>query len=203
MGGFRSFGRRDRRGGDDTKGTLIMRRLLRLATTLLLAGSGIAGTAGAASAGVSPLIGGTFHWIRNSGNSGLCLEPQGLSTAAGVPIVQATCATSGTESIAQGWQYNQVGTNHYKFVNQLSGLCLDANDIVNGAAVVQWPCASISNQEFNTGTALPAVAKIESRIHYRDTGYCIDEPGGLGTIGAAMQVYVCNGTPAQIWINGF
>jgi hypothetical protein len=180
-----------------------MHRLLRLVATLLLAGSGIVGTAGAASAVAAPAIGGSFHWIRNSGNSGLCLEPQGLSTGAGVPIVQAPCASTGTESIAQGWQYTQVGTNHYKFLNQLSGLCLNADDIVNGAAVIQWPCATISNQEFNTGTALPAVAKIESRIHFRDTGFCIDEPGALGTIGAAMQIWTCNGTPAQIWINGF
>jgi len=177
---FLLFGRRDRRGGDNTKGALIMRRLLRLATTLLLAGSAIVGTAGAPAAGVSPRIGVAFHWIRNSGNSGLCLEPQGMSTASGARIVQMTCASSGTESIAQGWQYTQVGTNHYKFMNQLSVLCLNASDAVNGATVIQWPCASISNQEFNTGTALPAVAKIESRIHFRDTAFCIDEPGGLG-----------------------
>jgi hypothetical protein len=188
---------------------MIRNNLGRLAATAMLVGCAMAATAAPASAQpvsakpITPAIGGAFHWIRNSGNSNLCLEPEGQSMSAGVSIVQQPCVSVGLESFAQGWQAVQVGTNHYKFLNQLSGLCLNADDIVNGAAVIQWPCASISNQEFNTGTSLPAVAKIESRIHFRDTGFCIDEPGGLGTIGAAMQIWRCNGTPAQIWVNGF
>lgn len=188
---------------------IVRNNLGRFVVATLLAGCALASTAAAASAQpasdrqVTPAIGGTFHWIRNSGNSNLCLEPEGQSTSAGARIVQEPCVSGGIESIAQGWEADRVGTNHYKFRNQLSGLCLNATAIVNGASVIQWPCASISNQEFNTGTSLPAVAKIESRIHFRDTGFCIDEPGGLGTIGAAMQIFGCNGTPAQIWVNGF
>lgn len=183
--------------------------LTRVVVAMVLAGGALAVTGPSAGAQpapnghVKPAIGGAFHWIRNSGNSNLCLEPQGLSTDAGAPIVQEPCATTGTESIAQGWEADKVGTNHYKFRNQLSGLCLNANQLVNGGAVFQWPCASISNQEFNAGTSLPAVAKIESRIHFNDSGFCIDEPGAQGTLGLAVQLWRCNGTPAQIWVNGF
>lgn len=181
----------------------------RLVATVLAAGCLLATTASAANAqsepekSLRPAIGGSFHWIRNSGNSGLCLEPAGLSTDSSALIVQEPCVSSGVESLAQGWQGLQVGNNHFKFQNQLSGLCLNATDIINGSIVNQWPCNSNSNEEFNLGTSLPAVAKIESRIHFRDTGFCVDEPGALGTVGAAMQIWQCNGTPAQIWVNGF
>ncbi len=176
----------------------------RIVAAVLLAGAATlpATAAHAQSAPVSPRIGGIYHAIKNSGN-GLCLEPANQSTAVGAAIVQEPCVTTGTESLAQGWSYTQVAKNHYKFVNQLSGHCLDANTATNGGAVLQWGCATISNQEFNTGTALPAVAKIESRIHWTDSGYCVDVPGAEATVGLAVQIYKCNGTPAQIWVNGF
>ncbi|MFB9235597.1 RICIN domain-containing protein [Plantactinospora siamensis] len=189
----------------------------RLIAATLLAGVAVAGlavpagaqpastaAAGARSAAAAPVVylGGSFHEIKNSGN-GLCLEPSGQSTAPGVQIVQAPCAFTGNESLAQGWQFTRVGTNHYTFLNQLSGLCLNATDLVNGGAVIQWPCSRISNQEFNIGTSLPAVAKIESRIHFSDSGFCVDVPGASGQAGLAVQLFRCNGTPAQIWVNGF
>jgi hypothetical protein len=176
----------------------------RLVATVLLAGAAVlpATAAHAQSAPVSPQLGGVYHAIKNSGD-GLCLEPSGQSTAVGAAIVQQPCVTSGTESLAQGWQYVKTATNHYKFVNQLSGLCLDVRQKVNGSPMIQWGCATISNEEFNTGTSLPAVAKIESRIGWTDSGYCLDVPGAEATPGLGMQLWQCNGTPAQVWVNGF
>ncbi|HEY6795879.1 MAG TPA: RICIN domain-containing protein [Kineosporiaceae bacterium] len=157
----------------------------------------------ATPASVRPALSGVFHAIRNTG-SNLCLEPAGQSTAEFAAIVQQPCVTTGGESLAQGWQPIKVGTNHYRFVNQLSGYCFDAFDgAFNGARLLQGTCVAISNEEFNTGTSLPAVTKIESRVHFTDTGYCVDVPGGGHTPGQAMQIYRCNGTPAQIWVIGF
>ncbi len=183
--------------------------LVRLIITMLLACIATATTATAAAAAQpasngspQPLIGGAFHWIRNAGNN-LCLQPEAMSTAAGARIVQEPCATTGLQSVAQGWQSFQAGNNHYKFQNQLSGHCLDAIDDVAGAPVIQWPCATISNQEFNTGTSLPAVTKIESRIGWRDSRFCVDVPGNQNLPGLRMQMWGCNGTLAQIWVIGF
>jgi hypothetical protein len=90
------------------------------------------------------------------------------------------------------------------FVNQQSGLCFNAFDgAFNGARLLQGTCKRISNEEFNTGIRLPAVTKIESRVGFTNTGFCVDVPGGESTEGRAMQLFQCNGTPAQVWVIGF
>ncbi|GLY28756.1 RICIN domain-containing protein [Kineosporia sp. NBRC 101731] len=178
-----------------------------LAATVLVAGALIpagaaANAASSSDAPVKPLLSGVFKQIKNSGTN-LCLEPENQSTAVGANLVQMPCVSSGVEGQAQGWQPLYVGNNHYKFVNQLSGLCMRNRATTNGSVVHQWGCATISDEEYNTGATLPAVAKIESRLHWTDSGACLDVPGGLATIGARLQMYKCNGTPAQIWVNGF
>ncbi|GAA3636720.1 hypothetical protein GCM10022223_64070 [Kineosporia mesophila] len=178
-----------------------------LAATVLVAGTlipaGVAANAASSSdAPVKPLLSGVFKPIKNSGTN-LCLEPEYQSTAVGAYLVQMPCVTSGPESLAQSWQTVFVSKYHYKFVNQLSGLCMSNRDTANGAAIYQWDCYTVSDEEYNTGAALPAVAKIESRLHWKDSGACLDVPGGVATAGARMQLYKCNGTPAQIWVNGF
>jgi hypothetical protein len=155
---------------------------------------------GTARTAPPPPLGGVFHPIRSDRN--LCLEPAGRSTAEFAVIVQQRCATTGQESLAQGWQSIKVGTNHYRFVNQLSGFCFDAFDGAhNGARLLQGTCVPISNEEFNTGTSLPASSsvKIESREGFRDTKFCVDVPGGNPTRGLAVQFFTCNGTSAQKW----
>jgi hypothetical protein len=169
----------------------------------LVAGGTAASAQPAGSASVTPKLGSGFNAIRNVGDN-LCLEPEGQSTVEFASIVQEPCVTSGLESIAQGWEYIRTGTNHFRFKNQLSGFCFDAFDgAFNGARLLQGTCVPISNEEYNTGTSLPAVTKIESRERFRDTGYCVDVPGAQWTPGLAMQIYRCNGTPAQVWVIGF
>lgn len=177
-----------------------------LLSALLLAAASVpayADQSGAARASVPPPLSGVFHAIQNAG-SGYCLEPERQSTVEFAAIVQQPCVTTGQESLAQGWQPIRVGTNHYRFLNQLSGYCFDAFDgAFNGARLLQGTCVPISNEEFNTGTSLPAVTKIESRVHFRDTGFCVDVPGNQRIPGLAMQIFRCNGTPAQSWVIGF
>jgi hypothetical protein len=183
-------------------------RLGALAAGVLLVGFSLAATATAASAAparsapVAPLAAGVFNPIRNIGDglhNGKCLQP--ASTAETAQIVQMTC----NGSLAQNWKFDQVGTNHYMIVNQLTGQCMNVFDGArNGGRVLQTVCKRISNEEFNTGAALPAVTKIESRERFRDTGFCVDVPGGrLNDEGLGVQMYGCNGTAAQIWILGF
>jgi len=164
-----------------------------LAATLLLAGVGLGVTATAANASA-------FHPIKNTGTS-MCLQPQGGSGADAAPIVQMPCDGN---NAAQGWLEQRVGTHHYMFLNQASGYCFDAFDgAFNGARLLQGQCKRISNEEFNTQVDLPNVTFLESRVHFKDTGFCVDVPGGRAVVGAAMQIWVCNGTPAQRWVVGF
>jgi hypothetical protein len=45
--------------------------------------------------------------------------------------------------------------------------------------------------------------RLESRVGFRDTGFCVDVPGNEATDGLAMQIFKCNGTDAQRWLVGF
>jgi hypothetical protein len=194
---------------------LLRRRLGVLAATVLMTGLGLAATATAASAAtaapavqsataakvqpagaVRPLAG-AFNPIRNVGD-GKCLQP--TSTADVAPVVQITC----NGSLIQNWAFLQVATNHYRFLNQLSGLCFDAFDgAFNGARLLQGECKAISNEEFNTGASLPNVTKIETRVHFNDNGFCVDVPGASPAEGLPVQIFQCNGTLAQRWVIGF
>ncbi|GLZ42793.1 RICIN domain-containing protein [Actinokineospora sp. NBRC 105648] len=169
------------------------RVLTGLAAVFMLVGVGLTASATGASAAA-------FHPIKNSG-SGLCLQPQGGSTAELVAIVQMPCQRGNP---AQGWLEQRVGSHHYMFLNQASGFCFDVfGPAANGTRVLQGQCKRISNEEFNTNVDLPAITVLESRVGFRDTGFCVDVPGGQSTPGLAVQVFRCNGTPAQSWVVGF
>ncbi|MFE1800307.1 RICIN domain-containing protein [Streptomyces sp. NPDC059517] len=177
----------------------LRKRLGGSAAAVLLAVAGLAATAPSANAQPVPAAS-AFTPIKNVGN-GLCLQPAGGSTQEFAAIVQETCVSGST---AQGWSSTELGTNHYRFLNQRSGYCFDAFDgAFDGGRLLQGTCARISNEEFNTGTALPDVVALESRVGFRDTGFCIDVPESQNTRGLAMQIWGCNGTLAQRWIVGF
>lgn len=174
------------------------------AAALCVAGAGVADAAQGAPAAssassVRPLVG-VFHTIRNVGDN-LCLQPS--STADTAAIIQMPC----DGSAIQGWQDRQISSEHYNFINQASGECMDAFDgVFDGARVLQTQCSGSvgnSNQQYYAGATLPAVVSLESRVGFKDTGYCVDVPGGSSTPGLAVQLYTCNNTLAQIWAAGF
>ena len=187
-----------------TLATMVGAVLLIGATVIAGGTAATAATARPVAAGsITPLLGSGFTAIRNAGNF-LCLEPAGQSMAEFAAIVQEPCVTTGLEGIAQGWESIGLGNNHFRFRNQLSGFCFDAFDgAFNGGRLLQGTCVPISNEEYNTGTSLPASTKIESRVHFRDTGFCVDVPGGRSTPGLAVQIFRCNNTLAQNWQIGF
>lgn len=138
-----------------------------------------------------------FHPIRNT-DTGMCLQPQ--TTEVFKPIVEHTC----NGSQIQRWVFIKVGTNHYRILNQASGFCFDAFDgAFNGARILQNDCAPISNDEFNTGAAIPGVVKLESRVGFRDNGFCIGLPGAAAIEGLAAVLFTCSTAQlGQRWIVG-
>jgi hypothetical protein len=174
-----------------------------VAATLSVLGGGVAHATQVSAKSITPFAG-AFNPIRNVGN-GKCLQP--ASPADGSPIVQQTCVTDPNNVVgilAQGWRFQQVGTNHYQFLNQLSGECFDVfGPARNGTPLINGECKHISNEEFNTRASLPNVVALETRVGFNDNGFCIDVPGGQATDGLAMQVFRCNGTLAQRWVVGF
>lgn len=147
--------------------------------------------------GISPASAEPFnfnHPIQNDGNQ-KCLQPFGESMDQGVSIVQEPC----DNSRAQDWGFVHLGGNNYRLLNHQSGLCIDAEgDPSNGTHVVQWPCATISNQTWDSGRTLPDVVSLTSRVS-GTSSHCLDVPGAQPTDDLALQIYVCNGTSAQSW----
>ena len=170
----------------------VRRTLGGLAALLLFSAIGLLATAGPANA-----VGTVFTRIQNRGNL-LCLQPENESTQEFAAIVQVTCTQTGVRAFAQSWQHIDLGNNHFRFQNQLSGYCIDAFDgAFNGARVLQGTCVPISNEEFRTSARPPAAMTIQARVGFRDTGFCID-----GTF-VTVQLFQCNGSLAQGFFHGF
>jgi hypothetical protein len=137
-----------------------------------------------------------------------CLQPLDESMDQGVPIVQKPCVatrvscSSSAACLAQDWGLVSLGGNRYRLLNHLSGLCMDARgNAVNGTPVVQWPCATISNQTWDTGHTIPDIVALTSRVSDTDS-HCLDVPGGQASPDVPLQIYACNGTSAQAWVIG-
>lgn len=163
------------------------KRIVVIALALMAALAGALGTAAPAFA--------DDHFdvtVRNTA-SGKCLAPQDESSAAGVSIVQVTC----NGSAFQRWDFIDHDDHIFQIRNAVTLMCMNAaGRNVNGTPVIQWPCAGISNQRWEASRDLPDFVTLRSRVAGTRT-HCLDVPGGLSTEGAAMQLWVCNGTPAQ------
>lgn len=161
---------------------------------LAMAGSGLAqATPVTAAAGV-------FSPVRNVGN-GKCLQPEGGSSGE-ARIVQVTC----NGGVAQGWLFQLFSgsSTDYRLINQLSGLCIYMNGPVStGSPLIQAGCTQVSNERWKPSAAPPNVVTIMSKAGHRDTGLCVDVPGGEATEGLGMRIWTCNGTLAQRWVIGF
>ena len=87
----------------------------------------------------------------------------------------------------------------FHVVNRGSGLCLDAQGrAANGTPIIQWPCNSISNENWDFGNSSGSVFTLRSRVS-GTTSTCLDVPGAQATVGLALQLWSCNGTVAQSW----
>jgi hypothetical protein len=126
-----------------------------------------------------------------------CLQPVSGSIAEGAAIVLASCDPN---NAAQFWIKIPVSGNVVHYRNENSQLCLDARGAAaNGTPVQQWPCNQITNENWqyaqDAGDTEP---KVISRVSGTNS-YCLDIPGGGTDEGLAVQIYTCNGSPAQHW----
>ena len=139
-----------------------------------------------------------FSPIRNVGDNE-CIQP--TAPVANVPVIQLPC----NGSTAQGWEFLQVKSNIYKFVNQASGECLWAfGSGTSGAPVGVEDCGNDSNLQFNANSSLPNVVALEARNGFRETNLCVAIPGPAGrTDEVQLQILPCDGSLAQRWVVGF
>lgn len=167
---------------------------------LLLAAAAATGLTTAAtlpaSAGTSPA--GYYTILVQVGTSApvMCLQPADPAGGAGTAIVQQPCA--GVQ--AQNWAPLTVSGTSYRFLNQVSGLCMDVDGgAASGTLIDQWPCNSISNERWSWPHGFPdGLWPIRSQVA-GSSGYCLDVPGASTQAGLGVQVYACNGTAAQAW----
>ena len=110
----------------------------------------------------------------------MCLQPIDQSTEAGKEVVQEPCEPDTSSGrAAQEWIYYPPG-NDGRFMNALSGLCLDARGgAKDKTPVQQWPCNWISNEKWDssqvnpTGGGAPVISRVSGT-----KSYCLDVPGG-------------------------
>jgi hypothetical protein len=147
----------------------------------------------------------TFGPIQNYGN-GLCMQPEGNSSAQGALIVQQPCDlyVSGIRNLYQEWYSvcQDANCSVFYWVNRGSQLCLRArglNGPANGLQIMQWACNWITDVDWVYGSS-PVIDTfvLESRLS-GSRGYCVDVPGASWQAGLALQLYRCNQTVAQIW----
>jgi hypothetical protein len=161
--------------------------------------SAITGNRAAESQGPPPpRTNGDIHNVLSK----LCLQPENASTQLGAAIVQMPCDNSS----AQHWKSVPApkgGWSHY--VNQLSGLCLDARGgAANYTPIQQWTCNNITNEYWSYGQSIGATEPIlisgVANTGYADPLFCLDMPGALPTAGAKMWLFKCNQTIAQSFL---
>jgi hypothetical protein len=170
---------------------MLKRRIL---AGLILASATSAGAGLAVSA---PANAATAVIIRNTGNAE-CLQTTGGTADIGTPVVQEPCDGSS----AQNWILVPLSGGLEQILNVATGDCLDARGgAVNGTPVQQWTCNSISNEKWASAASSPSITEVVSHVS-GTSSTCLDDPGASTLAGQAMQIYACNGTPAQVWFIG-
>jgi hypothetical protein len=156
--------------------------------------------------GVTPNAIGQFHLIRLA-NTQLCVQPQGGSTA-DVELELHQCSPTAP---AQNWLFSQKTSNDWEIINANTGNCVYNNvppPLFNGSVpIIQGGCNIFGTDRPASNalwkpTHVIGLTQIMSRLQGRDTGFCIDVPGGNAFDGATLQNWQCNGTPAQAFIVG-
>ncbi|KAJ3552595.1 hypothetical protein NM688_g4074 [Phlebia brevispora] len=147
------------------------------------------------------------QWVIQSGNTAVqlagtdfCLDA-GSSPADGVQMKIWQCYA---DLPAQEWYY--TSDNRIALFNQ--GLCLDLTNgnLTDGNILQTWDCTAndINQIWFTTAGITPPPPPPEpptpAQIHPNgNTAKCLDVAGGVFADGTAVQIYDCNGTPAQNW----
>ncbi len=163
----------------------------RLAGLVLTAAAVTAGGLVTASPAHADLAGFWIH--RDNGQVQLCLQPS--SPQEGAAVMQVTCDQANPD---QRWEALNVNssTNTFQVLNLNSQLCLDARGgATDGTPVQVWPCNSISNERWDSGSDF---VHLRSRVS-GTSSHCLDAPLDTWASNVALQLYECNNTDAQFW----
>ena len=145
----------------------------------------------AASSGISTS---TDYQIVNEA-SGMCADDTGGSTSNGTVLQQYTCAAIGT-NLNQEWAFTVASGVYYEVTTYNSSTV--AWDVVNlgttpGTDMQLWTYGSGLNQQFE--------AVLLSTGYYefvdRNSGLCLNVPGGAATNNLQLQINTCNGATSE------
>jgi hypothetical protein len=182
------------------------RTFTRIAAVALLACLGtVAGVTGANAQPVAPHsvapFSGQFHPIRSTA-SGKCLQP--IDPGFGAFIVQMTC----NGRAEQQWFAINMGNNHFRFLNNLSGWCMFVDDTPRDEGLVwQDECAveggtTVSNAEWTSDFPLPNVVTLRTRVHFRDNNFCLDIQNGSDADFLTVRLLKCVNNVNQKFVAG-
>jgi len=117
----------------------------------------------------------------------MCLQPINPAGGAGAAIVQQPCSAGNQ---AQNWAPVNTAGSTYEFVNQVSGMCLDAR---GGAAIhtpiQQWQCNGGSSEKWWLPSPNVPQGSLSTYTNYR-TNKCLDVPNQT-VFQSSMQEYNC------------
>ena len=162
----------------------------RIVTTALASTAAVAGLLGTAT----PASAATYYDMTiRSAATGMCLAPEGRTSEEGVAIIQTYC----NGDPYQRWDFVDLGSGVYQIRNAVTLKCMDvAGSNIDGTAVVQWTCASITNQRFEAKPKLPGYVTLKTRVAGTKT-HCLDVPGEQPIDGLAIIIWSCGGYAGQ------
>jgi hypothetical protein len=180
---------------------LMQRKTAGLMLAAAAAAIGLTAAVGQTTAAAAPDPGSNYFLIGvqvASGGPDFCLQPADPAGGPGTAIVQEPCNTDNDQ--AQAWAPVNVGGSTYEFLNQASGECLDARGgAARGTPIQQWTCNTISNEHWSWPHTIPAAFWPLGSQVAGSSNFCLDVPQASQVAGVGMQLYTCNGTPAQAW----
>lgn len=135
-----------------------------------------------------------------------CVDVNGADYSNGNPIQIWDCVGSPQQLL--GFDDN-FGTIYFGDTSSDASKCVDIlyyqHD--NGSPVGIWDCDGQSNQQFwytpDTGPAPPPPPTPDSPVSYiksRETGNCLDVPGGNTNAGQELWIWSCDNSPNQQWL---
>ena len=154
--------------------------------------------------GVAASVSEGYYVIRLA-NTQLCLQPRGRSHD-DVLVELSACNASVPE---QTWLIFPQ-SNGTRVINSQTSKCVYNNGplpLFNGAVPIDHESCFVFgtfNQVASNAlwklTTTAGYTSFQSRVQFRDTGFCMDVPGGFAYDGVTLQNWSCNGTPAQAFI---
>ncbi|MQA20045.1 RICIN domain-containing protein [Rugamonas rivuli] len=127
-------------------------------------------------------------------NSGSCVDDADFSTSNGAVVHQWACDSRGAAN--QQWKFTPTDSGNYRVsTQQAPGLAWDVAGwgTANGSLVQLWTYGGGSNQQWQAVDLGDGYYKFVGR----GSGKCLDVPAASTSNGVQLQIYDCNGTPAQ------